>query len=110
MIHRLLLVLFVMQLRADGLQIVVIAKRIVGLIKTVGAVSIEHFVCHIANGGIYRFKRGVIIVVKIVAGFVLNNVVISGDDFKRFVGKIVVTFRRKEVHYLYGRLVKAFVN
>lgn len=102
--------LFVMQLRADGLQIVVIAKRIVGLVKAVVAVSIENFVCHIANGGIDRFKRGIIIVVKIVAGVILNNVVISGDDFKCFVGKVVVTFRRKEVHYLYGRLVKAFVN
>lgn len=81
-----------MQTPAHGLHIVIISKRIISVIKAVGSVNVKNLIGNIADSGIYGFKSGIIVLIKIIALFMLNNFMIGGNSFNGFVSKIIITF------------------
>ena len=99
-----------MQPPAHSLHIVVVSKRIIRMIKAVLTVNIKNFVCNIADGRINGFKSGVVVFIKVVAFFVLDNIMIGGNSLNGFVGKIIISFFFKQVHNFHGCLIEALVN
>ena len=102
---------FFQALTADnGINMVKFFKRMIGVVKTLFVAVVKDFVGQRLNCVVNSLKSGVVVGIEIVFCFFLYKVMVSRNDFCRFVGGVGIAFFFKVAHNARRRLIKAFVG
>lgn len=93
----------------NGVDIIKFFKRFIRIVVTFSVTVIKDLIGERFNCVVYSLKSTVIIVVKIVFNFFLNEVMVRRNHFQSFIGGVCIPFALKVFHNLGCGLIETLI-